>query len=281
VESFVTVPPEREASSHEGKTQIFSFLPSKPGVGTSTIALNISVALARRLNARVLLSDFDLNCGMLRFMLNLQNEHSVIDAVSHALHMDESHWSRLISSRDELDLLHAGNINPYMRIEGSHIRNLVAFMRRKYQTLCFDLSGNLERYSVALMEQSNRVLLVCTPEIPSLHLARQKINFLRTLNLEDRVLVVLNRSHKKSVLSKARVEEVLGLPVLKTFANDYNGVDRALTAASWIAPGSALGKSFAEFVEVLLNWPEGTPDHAAQAPEAVPASARPLVSSSQ
>lgn len=279
MESIVTLPLQREPSSRGGATQIFSFLPSKPGVGTSTIALNISVALALRLNTRVLLSDFDLNCGMLRFMLNLKNEHSVIDAVAHALHIEENLWSRFITSKDHLDLLHAGCINPHMRIEVSQIQNLVAFMRRNYQALCFDLSGNLERYSVELMEQSNRVLLVCTPEIPSLHLARQKLHFLRTLHLEDRVSVVLNRWHKKSVLTKEQVEEVLGAPVIKTFANDYQRMDRALTAATWIPPNSALGESFAEFAKMLLDQPKGPPAHSAQAPELVPASTQPLVSS--
>src|ERR1700686_5337677 len=43
--------------------QVFSFLPSKAGVGTSTIALNVSVAMSRFPNANVLLSDFDLNSG--------------------------------------------------------------------------------------------------------------------------------------------------------------------------------------------------------------------------
>jgi len=275
VESPVKVPLQPESGG--GVSQMFSFLPSKPGVGTSTIALNMSVALALQLNTRVLLSDFDLNCGMLRFMLNLQNENSVIDAVAHALHMDQAHWSRLITSKDQLDLLHAGYINPYMRIEGSQIRNLVAFMRRTYQASCFDLSGNLERYSVELMEQSNRVLLVCTPEIPSLHLAREKLHFLRTLNLEDRVSVVLNRFHKKSVLSKEQVEEVLGSRVVQTFANEYLSVDRALASASWIRPDSALGKSFAEFAKTLLHGRKSRPNQGTPVPELVPESTRPLV----
>src|SRR5579859_4159930 len=59
---------------------VFSFLPSKAGVGASTIALNAAVALSRVPNASVLLSDFDLNSGMMRFMLKLDNTYSVTDA---------------------------------------------------------------------------------------------------------------------------------------------------------------------------------------------------------
>src|SRR5580698_4137426 len=45
----------------EATYQVFSFLPSKAGVVTSTVALNHNVAMSRVPEYSVLLSDFDLN----------------------------------------------------------------------------------------------------------------------------------------------------------------------------------------------------------------------------
>ena len=112
---------------------------------------------------------------MMRFMLKLQNEYSVIDAVENALRVDEHLWPQLVTSLDTLDVLHAGRVNPNLRVEGAQIRALIDFARRNYQALCFDLSGNLERYSLEIMQDCKRILLVCTQEIPSLHLAREKM----------------------------------------------------------------------------------------------------------
>ena len=50
------------------------------------------MALSRVPNTHVLLSDFDLNSGMIRFMLKLDNAYGVTDAAEHALNMDESLW---------------------------------------------------------------------------------------------------------------------------------------------------------------------------------------------
>ncbi len=244
---------ERKPASHDTTTQVFSFLPSKAGVGTSTLALNVSAAIARRPNMRVLLSDFDLNSGMMRFLLNLRNEYSVIDAVEHSMHIDENLWPQLVTTMGQLDVLHAGRVNPNLRIEGTQIRNLVEFMRRNYNALCFDLSGNLERYSLELMQESKRVMLVVTPEIPSLHLAREKLNFLRGFDLESRVVVVLNRCHKKPLFNKTQVEELLGLPVVQSFANDYVGVNKAMTAGKWMDPESEMGQHFTEFAQSLIE----------------------------
>ncbi|HTB12956.1 MAG TPA: AAA family ATPase, partial [Bryobacteraceae bacterium] len=223
------------------------------GVGTSTLALNVSAALARRPNTRVLLSDFDLNSGMVRFLLNLRNEYSVIDAVEHSLRIDEHLWPQMITSIGQMDVLHAGRVNPNLRIEGTQIRNLVEFMRRNYDALCFDLSGNLEKYSMELMQESKRVMLVVTPEIPSLHLAREKLHFLRGFDLESRVSVVLNRCHKKPLFTKEQVEELLGLPVVQSFPNDYVGVNKAMTAGRWMEPDTDMGQMVSEFAKSLID----------------------------
>src|SRR5213079_11740 len=74
---------------------VFSFLPSKAGVGASTVALNAAVALSRLPNANVLLSDFDLNSGMMRFMLKLDNGFCVTDAAEHSFHIDEALWPQM------------------------------------------------------------------------------------------------------------------------------------------------------------------------------------------
>jgi pilus assembly protein CpaE len=244
---------QRKPTAHDSTSQLFCFLPSKAGVGTSTLALNISAALARRPTTRVLLSDFDLNSGMTRFLLNLRNEYSIIDAVEHSLHMDENLWPQLVTTMDQLDVLHAGRVNPNLRVEGAQIRSLVEFMRRNYSALCFDLSGNLEKYSIELMQESKRILLVVTPEIPSLHLAREKLSFLRGFDLESRVGVVLNRFHKKARFTKDQVEELLGQPVIQTFANDYSGVTKAMTAGTWIDATSEMGLQFDEFAKSLVE----------------------------
>src|SRR5271170_6440441 len=241
-------PPEIGATD-----QVFSFLPSKAGVGTSTIALNVSVAMSKLPNANVLLSDFDLNSGMVRFMLKLDNSYCVTDAAEHSLDMDESMWPSMVTSLERLDVLHAGKLNPDFRIEPTQIRHLMEFMRRNYSVLCFDLSGNLEKYSLEIMQESKRIFLVCTPEIPSLHLAREKYLYLKQLDLGERVSVLLNRYPKRSLITPQQIEQLLGVPIHMTFPNDYQGVQRAMTAGRWVEPASELGRQFTALAQAMLE----------------------------
>src|SRR5580692_6106439 len=244
----------------EATNQVYSFLPSKAGVGTSTIAMNTAVAMSRVQDASVLLSDFDLNSGMVRFMLKLDSAYCVTDAAEHALEMDESLWPTMVTTIDKLDVLHAGKLNPDFRIEPTQIRHLMEFMRRNYSALCFDMSGNLERYSLEIMHESKRIFLVCTPEIPSLHLAKEKYLYLKHLDLGERVTILLNRCPKRSVISPQQIEQLLGVPIYMTFPNDYQGVQRAMTAGRWVESSSELGRQFTSLAQSMLETTPAAPE---------------------
>jgi len=244
---------EKKPVVTESTDLLYSFLPSKAGVGTSTIALNTAVALSKIEKTPTFLGDFDLSSGMVRFMLKLDNEYSVIDAAERSDDIDEQFWPRLITSIGSLDILHAGKLNPNFRVEPGQMRNLLQFARRNYRVICADLSGNLERYSTELMHESKRIFLVCTAEIPSLHLAREKYQYLQTLDLGDRVSILLNRCHKRPVISAAQIENLLGLPIHMTFTNDYQGVTHALAEGRPIDFASELGRQCSALAQSMLN----------------------------
>lgn len=243
---------------------LFCFLPSKPGVGTSTIAVNASVALAKLPETNVLLTDLDLNSGLVRFMLKLANDYSVVDAAEHVLNMDENLWPQLVTSLGRLDVLHAGKLNPNQRIDPGMLRELIDFSRRNYKVICVDLSGNLEKFSLDLMHDCKRIFLVCTPEIPSLHLAREKYLFLKNIDLGARVSVLLNRCTKRQVISVEQIESLLGLPVAMTLPNDYSGVHQSLTAGKAVDSNSELGKQYAALGRMMMGIPEAAKDKASK-----------------
>lgn len=232
---------------------VFSFLPAKAGVGTSVLAANLAVAFSRRPDTRTLLADFDLNSGLIAFMLKLSSSYALTDAAEMSANMDESLWSQFIRQIDDLHVLPAGRPNPGARIQPQQIHRLLAFARRLYRVICVDLSGNLEKYSIELMHESKRIFLVLTPEIPPLHLARERLNFLRQLDLGDRVSVLLNRYHRSSPISAKQIEDVLGVPVYATFSNSYQAVHRALVEGRPLEEKSELGHQIAATAQRILE----------------------------
>lgn len=232
---------------------VFSFLPAKPGVGASTLAANTAMAASRLTADRSFLLDCDRNNGIIRFLLQLENPLSLVDAIKHAFELDESVWQQLVTTLENLDVLHAGPVEPEMRVETVHLRQILNFARRFYDAVFVDLSGELERFAVEVMSASKRIFLVVTPELASIHMSREKLRYLNKLGLDDRVEIVLNRSQKRTVVNKDNVEELLRRPILIQFPNDYQRVNFAVTTGREIDPTSDLGKQLQAFASSLVD----------------------------
>jgi pilus assembly protein CpaE len=233
--------------------KVYCFLPAKPGVGTSTVALNVSFAFSERPDTNVLLSDLDLNSGMLRFMLKLQNKHSVLDAADHALHLEPELWQQLVDTHYGLDVLHAPEMNPDRRLEPKALAHVMEFVRKTYKFVCCDLSGNFEKFSMDVMHEARQVFLVSTHEVGALHLARERVRYLDKVGLKDRVSLLLNRCPKFDQIKPKDVETLVGVPIAAMFPNDYREVQRALSAGKPVEASSQLGRCYRTFVDSLTG----------------------------
>ena len=244
---------DKKPAKIEFSDRVFCFLPSKAGAGTSTIALNTAVALSRLPDNHVLMMDLDLNSGMVGFMLKLDNVYTIYDAAENAAKLDEHLWPQLVASIGKLDVLPAGRLDPQIRIEPMQIRQLISFARRFYSSICIDLSGNMEKFSIEVMQDAKKIFIVCTPEIPSLHLARQKLSLLQTMDLGDKVAVLMNRAQRRPIISTEQIQSLLGVPVFQEFPNDYRGVHNALTTGREIDASTELGKQFSQLSYSMMD----------------------------
>ena len=86
-----------------------------------------------------------------------------------------------------------------------------------------------------------------------MHLAREKLQFLQRMDLGDRVRVLLNRYIKRTSISPAEVEQVVGAPVMMTFSNDYLRVGRAIQEGGSVDQASELGRAYKELAAQMLD----------------------------
>lgn len=190
---------------------------------------------------------------MVSFLLKITHGHSVLDAVRLADRLDEDVWNGLITKREELDVLCSGRLTPGNSLDPSKVEDVLHFAKRFYSTICLDFSGNMEPYCIKLLHQSKEIFVVCTSDVPSLHFARAKIQFLREAGLEERVSVLLNRSDRRNLFSTRDSEKLLGMPVRFVFSNDARRVSHAMRAGASIEPKCELGRQFETFAKSLTG----------------------------
>jgi pilus assembly protein CpaE len=230
--------------------QFNAFLPAKSGVGTSTIAANLTWALNKLPDTTVLLVDCDTHSGVTGFLFNVEHEYSLMDATNRSKELDEEAWQRLVKKVGNIDILLSGAPRIPDQLQHKQLSGVIEFARRNYSVINADLPDTLDDMTLTVLREANRIFLTTTPELPALRLAKLKVLTLRKLDLESKTTLLVNRVTKRADLSLAEIEEAVGLPVFASFGCEYADITQATREAR---PSIKLADSFTKFAEKLLD----------------------------
>ncbi|BDC50326.1 hypothetical protein F183_A26420 [Bryobacterales bacterium F-183] len=233
--------------------QIVSFLPSKIGSGASTVALQTAFAMSTMLEkSKVNLMDMDFEAGAIDFMLKLPFEQGLSNISEFGSQLDETIWAKVVKRYATLDVMRAGSgesKNPTPR----DIEHVLGFARSSYDYVCVDLQGSLTDCAQAVLENSDTIFLVTTPELHAVHLAKRRMEQLRGRGLAPRVKVILNRHHGRAALTPKDLEGILRTDLFAVLDNDYAGLQRALLNGRPVDSDTPLGRQFADLSRRLCG----------------------------
>ena len=226
-------------------SDVFAFLSAQGGSGSSLVAANTAIALSETHKRKSLLVDCDIISGMSSLFFRGDALYTLLDVAAEAHELDGDRWREMVLRHNDLDLIVAGRSTPDRHLEASHMRHLVSYARRSYATICLDVP-NLTKVMLETLSAASRIFIVCTPELNSLFMAREKHRFLADKELGGKVEFILNRFHRKAQFTKTDCEEVLEQSLYAALPNDYESVQRAIRAGAPIDAGSQLGKAVRE-----------------------------------
>jgi len=225
---------------------ILAFLPAKAGSGCSVATLNTAAALANKLQQKVLLLEADRRSGAFAIMLNLERQRGLPQALKNASSMSDLKWPEHYAEVHRMHVLLAEPGQRGMLAGWSDYYQLLRFVQEKYDFIFADLPEVVNEASAELVRCARGVFVICTPEVPSLHMALLRIAELKEFGVaKDRVHVLLNRQERGG-LSRQDIENVLGRPLFATLPNDYSHVRDAIVQSRLVAPGSAFGEGCQE-----------------------------------
>lgn len=230
--------------------RLFAFVPAKPGVGASTIAANTTWAFGRVHKSQVLLADFDLCSGIASFLFKAEHDHRVVDALARAHELDDDGWQKIVKSVGNIDVLPSGAPCLAESVNAGQVRRLVDFIRRNYDISSVDLSDTLDDISLEVLREADRIMLVTSPELPSVRMAKLKTILFQRLEMGDKIRMIVNRTRKGTSLDLPEIEKIVGLPVYASFPCDYANVTKSIQEGT---SSSALSQSVEAFASKLLH----------------------------
>ncbi|MCC6749998.1 MAG: AAA family ATPase [Deltaproteobacteria bacterium] len=212
------------ASSRHGT--VLSLFGAKGGSGATTLAVNLAGAAHAergRTGARVALVDLDLQTGDVLAQLDLTGRFSLGDAFQELGRLRAEQLPLLLPQHPSGLYVLAQSDHPLHAIQPTAAATveLLALLRRAFDLVVIDGLRDLGATSLAALDQTDRILLVLTPDGPSIKSGRRSLDLLQQLGLGARVKVVLNRWHAAHDRPAQSVAAELGATVDAFVENDF------------------------------------------------------------
>jgi Flp pilus assembly CpaE family ATPase len=193
---------------------IFSFVPAHGGCRAGAVAQQLSRTLTEGLAASVLLADFD------------RRAYSVWSPNEAPRRLDGRTWGAFVSHVDGISVLNAREVHP-QRLPG-----LLDYARKHFSIVCADLTGAREEHASAVLRASDAIFLVSGSDGASIEGAREKMEWLQSIDLADRCGILLE--HTPHGTSAAEVEDLTGIAVSGLVENGA----QIRAVARWLAANS-------------------------------------------
>ena len=239
------------------------FLGAKGGAGTTTVAVNCAVELARTSKRPTAIVDLKPCLGEVALFLGVRPRYTVLDAIENLHRLDRDFLKELMSRhKSGLDILAASEQfdRPGAQDAGA-VEELLRVLTKLYDYVVIDAGNIINSCAIAALYAADTVFLIANPDVPSVRNAQRLVDRVRQLGAgSERIKVILNRMTEHHLIGPKQIETALGYGIHQAFASDYPTVSNALNSGVplTLSNHSELAAQFGNFTKQLLGQDAGT-----------------------
>ena len=253
------------------QAQVMTVHSLRGGIGCSSFAVNLGMALYRLWERPTLVIDSVLNAGQIALMLNASPMHTWEDLTDVKLNeIDSSVVEGLISKHASgLDFIPSTSYPIAVDSFSDEVWQMVIEqLRNMYEFIVIDTPHDFSNIAIHMLNCADQIFMMHSPEMASIRAAVCALNIYDKLNYPpEKVVPILNNFIPHSGIKQAQVEKVLKRPakyVLPYLPNEFIraiNFGEPLVATNPESPATALFEELAYTFskESLKNIPPAAP----------------------
>jgi pilus assembly protein CpaE len=220
--------------------RVICFFGAKGGVGTTMLAVHLAIFLVRKHGKKVLLIDHKQQLGHVALYLGLKDTQYHFEELLHNADRLDSELLNgfIVHHRSGLDVIASPELSGSPRESTSYeFERVMDFLRREYEYILIDSSVAYRDSKSSLIEQSDEVFLVSTPDVAALRdLARLVENLSLSESFTSKLRLVINRSTATDSITAEQIEKTVRFPIAVAVPNNYFELLRAINDGEPISP---------------------------------------------
>lgn len=247
-----------EGGKRSNAGSIISVAGASGGVGTTSIAVNLAVALAQNPERSVALIDLDLALGDADVFLDMIPDFTLLDVSQNISRLDLALLRKSLTKHETGVYLlpRPVQIEDSTSITDEDFKRVIGLLKASFTHLVIDLSKSYSRLDLAALESSNHILLLTQLDLPCLRNVVRLLTSLETYDgLAEKVNVIVNRSGlDKTQISSQKAEETIDREIFWRIPNNYGVISECRNNGVPLlqqAPKAAITHSINELAERL------------------------------
>ncbi len=200
----------RETSPATAKGTILTVAGAKGGIGKTTIATNLAVALRAATGQEVALVDADAQFGDVAVMLDMNVERSIADIAREQTQINRETIAPYIARHvSGVDLIMAGSEpDDWRALRPEHLSDVVNALAETHEYVVIDTPGTMNESVAASLSVAQRVLLVTSLDVSSIKDTKTALRILRESwgFSADRIQLVVNDNNRAGAVA---IDDVL------------------------------------------------------------------------
>ena len=234
----------------------------KGGVGKTTMAVNLALALAERGARRVCLVDLDLAFGDVAITMQLFPTHSIEHAIGSEENLDPAQLDGLLTRHADSMMVLAAPAHPDVRerISPALVTKVLRTLRESFDYVVVDTAPSFDEQVLTALDETDECVIVATLDVPTLKNVKVALETLDMLDIaRDHRHLLLNRADDAVGITPDKVEGILGMPVAVSVSSSVE-VAAATNAGSPIVTATPTHQS-SRALRQLASTIAGVPLH--------------------
>jgi len=247
----------QSSSTTRPQAYVLMFLGAKGGVGTTTLAVNCAVDLARLSGRSTVIVDLKAGIGEVGLFLGVRSRYTLLDALDNLQRLDGEFLRELVGKhKSGVDIL--GGSDQFDRPgvnDGPAVEEVIRLLSAQYDFVIIDAGTPLTAANTAPLYTADAICIVANPDVASVRNTQRLLDRIRQLGPSpDRIRLLLNRAAEPYPIPPAQIEAALGHPIHQRFPSDYRTVAMALNSGVplTLAGNSDLATQFERLTRAFL-----------------------------